>query len=274
MILGLGSSTMKRRDFITLLGGAAVAWPLAARAQQGERIRRIGVLINLSADDVEGKARVAALLQELGQLGWSHDRNMQVDIRWAPVDTDARTYATELVALAPDVIVASGNVSVAALRQVTRTVPIVFALVIDPVASGFVESLARPGGNATGFSTFEYSLSGKWLELLKEIAPNVTRVAVLRDLVMPQGSGQLGAILGGSVAWSGAEPDQRGRCRHSRAHGRRVRALRERWPDRDAEPVDAEPPRSDCRTGCATSTACDLPAQLLRHEWWPDVLRP
>jgi putative tryptophan/tyrosine transport system substrate-binding protein len=194
MILGLGSSTMKRRDFITLLGGAAVAWPLAARAQQGERIRRIGVLINLSADDVEGKARVAALLQELGQLGWSHDRNMQVDIRWAPVDTDARTYATELVALAPDVIVASGNVSVAALRQVTRTVPIVFALVIDPVASGFVESLARPGGNATGFSTFEYSLSGKWLELLKEIAPNVTRVAVLRDLVMPQGSGQLGAI--------------------------------------------------------------------------------
>jgi putative ABC transport system substrate-binding protein len=183
---------VKRRTFIAGLGGAA-AWPLVARAQ--ERKRRIGVLMNFSADDVEGKARVAALLQGLHQLGWIEGGNVRFDTRWGAGDAELfRKYAAELVALAPDVILASGNPSVAALQQATRSVPIVFAQINDPVASGYVESLARPGGNATGFSAFEYSISGKWLELLKELSPGVSRVAVLRDLGLPQGSGQLGAI--------------------------------------------------------------------------------
>jgi putative tryptophan/tyrosine transport system substrate-binding protein len=183
---------MRRRDFITLLGGAA-AWPLAARAQQPERMRRVGVLMNLAVGDPEGEARVAAFLQALQQLGWSDGRNVRIDYRWAVADVGRfHRYAEELVALAPDAILASGTPSVQALQQVTRTVPIVFAQVIDPVGIGFVASLARPGGNITGFSVFEYGLSGKWLELLKEIAPRVTRVAVLRDLTI--GLGQLGAI--------------------------------------------------------------------------------
>jgi ABC-type uncharacterized transport system substrate-binding protein len=183
---------LKRREFITLLGGAA-AWPLAARAQQGEKMRRIGVLMNLAVGDPEGEARVAAFLQALQQLGWSDGRNVRIDYRWAVADVGRfHRYAEELVALAPDAILASGTPSVQALQQVTRTGPIVFAQVIDPVGIGFVASLARPGGNITGFSVFEYGLSGKWLELLKEIAPRVTRVAVLRDLTI--GLGQLGAI--------------------------------------------------------------------------------
>ena len=185
---------MKRRKFITLLGGAA-AWPLAARAQQAERVRRIGVLMNLSADDPEGQARLAAFRQGLQQAGWSVGGNIRIDYRWAADDAELfRKYAAELVALAPDVILASGNPSVAALQQATRSVPIVFAPIGDAVASGFVESLARPGGNITGFSAFEYSLSGKWLELLKELSPRVSRAAIVRDLGLPQGSGLLGAI--------------------------------------------------------------------------------
>jgi putative tryptophan/tyrosine transport system substrate-binding protein len=183
---------VKRRQFISLLGAAA-AWPLAARAQQSERMRRVGVLMNLAVGDPEGEARVAAFLQALQQLGWSDGRNVRIDYRWAVADVGRfHRYAEELVALAPDAILASGTPSVQALQQVTRTVPIVFAQVIDPVGIGFVASLARPGGNITGFSVFEYGLSGKWLELLKEIAPRVTRVAVLRDLTI--GLGQLGAI--------------------------------------------------------------------------------
>ena len=186
---------MKRREFITLLGGAAAAWPLAARAQQAERVRRIGVLMNFSADDAEGQARLAAVRQGLQQAGWSVGGNIRIDYRWAADDAELfRKYAAELVALAPDVILASGNPSVAALQQATRSVPIVFAPIGDAVASGFVESLARPGGNITGFSAFEYSLSGKWLELLKELSPRVSRAAIVRDLSLPQGSGQLGAI--------------------------------------------------------------------------------
>ena len=159
---------MKRREFITLLGGAAAAWPLAARAQQGERMRRIGVLMSTAADDPEGQARIAAFLQGLQQLGWTDGRNVRIDIRWAAGDADRiRRYAAELVALAPDVILATGGAAVGPLLQATRTVPIVFAQVADPVGAGFVDSLARPGGNATGFMQFEYSLSGKWLELLK-----------------------------------------------------------------------------------------------------------
>ena len=185
---------MRRREFITLLGGAA-AWPLAARAQQAERVRRIGVLMNFSADDAEGQARLAAFRQGLQQAGWSVGGNIRIDYRWAADDAELfRKYAAELVALAPDVILASGNPSVAALQQATRSVPIVFAPIGDAVASGFVESLARPGGNITGFSAFEYSLSGKWLELLKELSPRVSRAAIVRDLGLPQGSGLLGAI--------------------------------------------------------------------------------
>jgi len=185
---------VKRREFFTLLGGAA-AWPLAARAQQAERVRRIGVLMNFSADDAEGQARLAAFRQGLQQAGWSVGGNIRIDYRWAADDAELfRKYAAELVALAPDVILASGNPSVAALQQATRSVPIVFAPIGDAVASGFVESLARPGGNITGFSAFEYSLSGKWLELLKELSPRVSRAAIVRDLGLPQGSGLLGAI--------------------------------------------------------------------------------
>jgi putative ABC transport system substrate-binding protein len=185
---------VKRREFITLLGGA-VAWPRAARAEQGERMRRIGVLMNLAADDPEAPARVAAFAQGLADLGWTISRNLRIDYRWGAGDAERiRKDAAELVSLAPDVILSSGTPSVAALQQATRSVPIVFAQAVDPVGSGFVESLARPGGNITGFSVFEYGISGKWLELLKEISPRVTRAAILRDLALASGSGQLGAI--------------------------------------------------------------------------------
>jgi len=173
---------MRRRDFIALFGGAAASWPLAARAQQGERVRRVGVLMNLSADDQEGQARFAAFLQGLQQQGWLEGRNVHIDVRWGAGNVERyRTYATELVALVPDVILAAAGSTVSPLLQATRTVPIVFAQTPDPVGAGYVESLARPGGNATGFTTFEYGMSGKYLDLLKEIAPRVTRAAVLRD---------------------------------------------------------------------------------------------
>src|SRR5262245_7885398 len=180
---------MKRRDFITLLGGAAAAWPLAAHAQQSEQVRRVGMLIGQAADDVDGKARLAAFVQGLQQLGWTDGRNVRIDIRWAAGDADRiRRYATELVALAPDVILAIGAATTGPLRQATRTVPIVFVNVSDPVGAGFVASLARPGGNATGFSIYEYGMAGKWLELLKEIAPSVKRVAVIRDADISAGT--------------------------------------------------------------------------------------
>src|SRR5512132_2408222 len=185
---------MKRRAFITLLGGAA-AWPLAARAQQGERMRRIGVLAGLSADDPQGQARLVAFVQGLQQLGWTDGRNVRIDFRWGASDADRfRRHAAELVALAPDVILASGSPAVGPLLQATRTVPVVFATVADPVGGGYVASLARPGGNATGFMLFEYGMSAKWLELLKEIAPGVRRVGVIRDAAVASGIGQFGAI--------------------------------------------------------------------------------
>jgi putative ABC transport system substrate-binding protein len=186
---------MRRREFITLVGGAAAAWPLVARAQQGERMRRIGVLMNRAADNPEGQARLAAFQKALQQLGWSDGRNVRIDIRWGADDVDReRKYAAELVALSPDVILVSGSVSVAAVQQASRTLPIVFAAVGDPVGAGFVDSLARPGGNVTGFMAFEYSLSGKWLELLKEVAPGVKRAAVLRDAASPLGIGEFSAM--------------------------------------------------------------------------------
>ena len=185
---------MRRREFITLVGGAA-AWPLAASAQQGERMRRIGVLMNLPADDAEGQGRIAAFLQELQQLGWTDGRNVLIDRRWAAGDAGRfQRYAEELVALAPDVIFAAAVPSVQSLQRATRTVPIVFANVTDPVASGFVQSLARPGGNTTGFMQFEFGLSGKWLELLKQVAPDVTGAAVLRDPDVGSGTAQFAVI--------------------------------------------------------------------------------
>src|SRR5260370_25970884 len=188
-------SDMKRRDFITLLGGAAVAWPLAARAQQGERMRRVGVLMPAAADDTDFQARVGAFLQGLAQSGWTIGRNVRIDTRWAGGKADdIRRHAAELAALAPDVILAHGTSTLAPLLQATRTVPIVFTALSDPVAAAFVDSLARPGGNATGFMNFEFSLSGKWLELLKQIAPDVTRVAGLRDSGISAGIGLFSAI--------------------------------------------------------------------------------
>jgi ABC-type uncharacterized transport system substrate-binding protein len=183
----------KRRQFITLIGGA-VTWPMAGNAQ-AERMRRIAVLMNTAADDPESRARNAAFLQGLQELGWTVGRNVRIDYRWAAGDADRlRRQAAELVALAPEVIMAAGNPTVTALQQATGSVPIVFAGVADPVGSGFVESLARPGGNITGFAPFEFGISGKWLELLKEIAPRVTRAAVLREATQVSGGGQFGAI--------------------------------------------------------------------------------
>jgi putative tryptophan/tyrosine transport system substrate-binding protein len=192
---------IRRREFITLLGSSA-AWPLIARAQQGERMRRIGALMNLAADDSESQLRVVAFAQALSELGWTEGRNVRIDFRWAASDAQRfRSYAAELVALAPDVILASSSLAVAALQQTTRTVPIVFVTVVDPVGAGIVPSLARPGGNTTGFTLFEYAISGKWLEQLKEIAPGMTRAAVLRDSTSPAGIGQFAAIQSGASSF-------------------------------------------------------------------------
>ncbi|MGC2012580.1 MAG: ABC transporter substrate-binding protein [Pseudolabrys sp.] len=187
---------MRRREFIGGILGSAATWPLAARAQQGKQMRRIGVLTSgAAADDPDGQVRSAAFVQGLQQLGWTDGRNIRIDYRWGAGDADnMRKYAAELVALAPDVILASGTASVAPLLQATRTVPIVFVQVTDPVGAGFVDSLAHPGGNATGFLLFEYAISAKWLELLKEIAPRVSRAGVIRDPAQTAGTGQFGVI--------------------------------------------------------------------------------
>jgi putative tryptophan/tyrosine transport system substrate-binding protein len=186
---------MRRREFIRLLGGAAAAWPLGVRAQQAERMRRIGILLAATADDAEFQAWVGAFLQALALLGWTIGRNVRIDTRWATANAgEIRRHAAELVALAPDIILAHGASAVGPLLQATHTVPIVFPIVSDPVAAGFVDSLARPGGNATGFMSTEYSMGGKWLELLKQTAPGVTRAAVLRDASQGSGTSQFAAI--------------------------------------------------------------------------------
>jgi ABC-type uncharacterized transport system substrate-binding protein len=193
---------LKRRDFITLLGGAAVLWPLAARAQLSDKVRRIGVLMSTAEDDAQSSARIAAFVQGLAQLGWTDGRTVRIDTRWGAGDADrVRRYVAELVALAPDVILASGGSVAGPLLQATRSVPIVFTLTPDPVGAGLIASLARPGGNATGFSEFEYGISAKWLELLKQIAPSVTRAAVLRDAIIPQGVGQFAVIQAAAPAF-------------------------------------------------------------------------
>jgi putative ABC transport system substrate-binding protein len=186
---------MRRRDFIKGIVGSATAWPLVARAQQGEHMRRIGVLMNIGADDPEAPVLVGAFSQGLGELGWIIGRNVRIDYRWYQANAEAaRTYAAELLALTPDIILASTTPATMAVKQLTRTVPIVFTRVADPVGSGIVDSLARPGGNITGFMAFEFSFSGKYLDLLKEIAPHVTRVAVFRDDTNPTGLAQFGVI--------------------------------------------------------------------------------
>jgi putative ABC transport system substrate-binding protein len=195
---------IRRRELLVTLGGAAAAWPLAARAQQSERMRHIGVLLPAAANDPEFQAQFGAFLQALALLGWTIGRNVRIDTRWATANAaEIRRHAAELVALAPDVILATGTSTVGPLLQATRTVPIVFPVIGDPVGAGFVDSLARPGGNATGFMSYEYSLSGKWLELLKQIAPGVTRVAVLRDAAVSIGPVQFGVIqaVAPSLRW-------------------------------------------------------------------------
>ena len=186
---------MRRRDFITLLGGAAAAWPLGARAQQGERVRRIGVLMNLASDDAESQSRLTAFVQSLQQSGWTDGRNTRIEIRWGASKPELlNKFAAELVALSPEVLLANGTSAVVPLQQASATIPIVFVNVVDPVGAGLVASLARPGGNVTGFTIFEYGMSGKWLELLKELVPRLTRVAVLRDPSRAPGIGQFAAI--------------------------------------------------------------------------------
>ena len=187
---------MKRREFITLLGGAAAAWPLAAQAQ-AERVRRVGVLQNFAADDAEGQVRLTAFGQGLQQLGWTVGRNLRIDYGWSVGDAERiRKSVADIVALSPDIILAAGGRNMTVLQQANRTIPVVFVTISDPVSGGFVESMSHPGGNATGFSILEWSMTGKWLELLKQLVPQMTRVAVLRDPNNPGGTGQLGAIQG------------------------------------------------------------------------------
>jgi putative ABC transport system substrate-binding protein len=186
---------VKRREFITLLGGAATAWPLAARAQQPERMRRIGVLMNRAPQNPEGQDRLAAFHQGLQELGWGIGRNVRIETRWSEdIADESVKQAAGLVALAPDIVLASGTLAVTALQRISRTLPIVFAAVGDPVGAGIVDSLAHPGGNATGFMLYEFNFSAKYLELLKEIAPRVTRVAIIRNAANPTGIGQFGAL--------------------------------------------------------------------------------
>ena len=226
---------MQRREFVTLLGGAVVTWPLATSAQQSEGVRRIGVLSALAEDDPESVTRRAAFEQALKALGWTNGSNLRMDYRWTGNDAErVRKLAAELVALAPDVILTSGSIVVAPMMQATRTIPIVFVQVIDPVGSGFVKSLARPGGNITGFTQFEYSLAAKWVELLKQIAPHVTRAAVIRDPTRGPGIGQF-AVVQAIAPSLGMElsPINALDVSEMETRGRGIRALPQRRADRD-----------------------------------------
>ena len=265
---------MKRREFITAFGGAAVAWPLAARAQQSERMRHIGVLMPLTADDPESPVRIAAFLQGLQQWGWTDGHNVRIDTRWSAGNADdIRRYAAELAALAPDVILANGAAAVGPLQQATRTVPIVFVNVADPVGAGFVDSLARPGGNATGFILFEYGMGAKWLELLKQIAPGVTRAAVIRDPAITAGIGQWGAIqaMAPSVGVEVIPLNVRDAPEIERAVTAFARSSNWR-PDRDRQRVGSGSSRSDHHACGPAQAARGLLPTLLRHWGRPDLL--
>ena len=251
---------MRRREFVRLLGSAAVMWPLAAPAQQPERMRLVGVLQGLAADDPAGQARAAAFTKELQELGWTVGRNVRLEHRWGEGKADvSRRQAAELVALAPDVILTTGGQATELMLQTTRTIPIVFAVVPDPVGSGLVSRLSRPGGNATGFMQFEYSLSGKWLELLKQIAPGVMRAAVLRDPTVTAGIGQFAVIQ--SVAPSvGVEVSPIDTNNSDRNPACRFRlCARAEWrPNRDSERVRNHSTRTD-RLACGPiQTSCGL----------------
>jgi putative tryptophan/tyrosine transport system substrate-binding protein len=265
---------MKRREFITLVGGTATAWSFPARGQQGERMRRIGVLMNRAADDPEGQAENVAFVQGLQQSGWTTSGNVRIDYRWTAGDAEhVRKYAAELVALAPDAILTNASPSVAALQQATRTVPIVFVTIADPVGAGFVASLARPGGNTTGFALYEFGISVKWLELLKEIAPRVTRVGVIRDPASAAGIGEFAAIQGAAPSL-GVEVSPIG-VRDPSEIERAVAAFArsERRPNSDGQPTCTGSSRADYRAGGPPPTARGLLRELLRHRRRPDLLQ-
>jgi len=266
----------KRRQVLTLLGGATAAWPLAARAQQRERMRRVGWLTSQAANDPVAQAYVAALLQGLQEAGWSVGRNVRIDYRWGAANAELkRRYAAELIALVPDVIVTTGDSNTGPLLQATRAVPIVFVLVPDPVGAGFVASLARPGGNATGFLNFEFGMSGKWPELLNQIAPTVTRVAVLRDPSAGGSMGQLGAIQGvvSSLRMEASPIDLRDVGEIERAIVD-FRPLSEWWTRCSAKRLVLRSSRIDHRACVAPSVARRLSVPILRRRWRPDLLRP
>jgi putative ABC transport system substrate-binding protein len=268
-------SDMRRREFVTLLGSAAAAWPLAARAQQNEGVRRIGVLMPLAEDDAEGQARLTAFLQGLRELGWTDGRNVRIDTRWTAGQPDEiRKYAAEFAALAPEAILAAATPIVAALQPMTHTVPIVFVLVSDPVAAGFVDSLSRPGGNITGFMNFEYGVSAKWLELLKEAAPRVTRVAVIRELTSPSGIGQFGALQSAAPSF-GVELVPIG-TRDAGEIERGIAAFT-RGPNGGmivpGGVAGTGLSRADHRAGGTASTAHGVLGPRLRHRRRPDLLR-
>ena len=265
---------MKRREFVMLVAGAAT-WPFAARAQQSEQMRRIGVLMNRAANDAEGKARLTLFRQALQQLGWSEDRNIRIEICWGEDKVDLeRKCAAELIGVAPDVILASGTESVMALQSLSRTLPIVFAAVGDPVGAGFVESMAHPGGNTTGFMLYEYSFGGKVLELLREIAPGVTRVAVLRDPTNPASLATFGAVRGAAqVLGVEVVPID------TRDAGQIERGvscfcpLAEWWPNHHDRWLGIGSWRFGCRACGAVQAARNLSVPLPRDRRWPDFLR-
>ena len=265
---------MRRREFIKLIGGAAVTWPLAARAQQSERMRQIGVLLPATADDADFQGRVAAFLEELRRLGWNIDRDVRLNTRWATADTgEIHKHAAALVALAPDVILAHGASTVRAILDTTRTVPVVFPAVSDPIGAGFVENLARPGGNATGFMTYEYSIGGKWLQLLKEIAPRITRVAVFRDLNDGAGLGLYGAIQ--SMAPLLSVELSPVNVRSTTEMERTVATLAQSGRlglGGTGERLCNCPSRSDRRSGCPIKVAFGLLGSRARNRRRPDVL--
>ena len=265
---------MRRREFITLLGSAAAAWPLTAWAQQPERMRRIGVLMKIAADDADAPVRVAAFAQGLQELGWIIGRNLRVEYRWSAGEPDRiRTYAAEISALSPDVIVAFGGAHAAAVQQAAANVPIVFLGVNDPVAAGLVASLARPGGTATGFTAMDFGTAAKWLELLKQIAPGVTRIGVLRPANIG-GVGQLGAIQGAasSLGVELSPVDLRDVAGIDRAITAFARSSEWR-PDRGGERIGRRSSHADHRAGSEASIAGDISLPRLRPSRRPDLVR-